>query len=191
MKYQAGFVLVLLFLFGCAGLTQYEYRYRVFYGVELEGKEKLPTEEFSRLFYPLGSLNRAMDMFGEERFELYNFERLGQGHNYIFKFRRPVKRPPEKAIPTRHIYGIYRIKRGEQELLLAVIPTSTGLEVVEVQDIVKRHPARRQEQEIIYNAEEGEITLSFTKDDLVEQKVSQFKDNTTIIKTFKGQKQRP
>ena len=69
-------------LSGCAGSIPYEYRYRIFYGLDLSDKEQLSAEEFSRLFYPMGSLNRSLDLFGQEGFTLYNYQRLGESPNY-------------------------------------------------------------------------------------------------------------
>ncbi len=175
-------------LWGCANIMRYEYRYRVFYGVELEGKEKLSTEEFSKLFYPIGSLNQAMDMFGEEGFELYDYQRLGQGHNYIFKFRRATKWRAKKVLPARQIYGIYQVSAGKTPTLLAVLPTPEGVEVVKLGDVEDRFPARLENGEVIYKTPAGEVTLSFTTEDGLNQKVKKVNGDTIVIKNYRGKR---
>lgn len=176
------------FLFGCAAQIRYEYRYRVFYGVEFPEKQNLTPEEFSRLFYPLGSLNRALDLFGEEGFVLNNYQALGQGHNYIFEFRRPITQKQDKPLPRRQIYGLYQIQKEEKSLLIAVMPSHDGLEVIELENVANRYPATLEGKEVIYNTSEGQIALSFTPEGGVEQKIRNISGNTTTLKNFQGQK---
>jgi len=172
---------------GCF-MNRYEYRYRVFYGVDLEGKENLTTEDFSKLFYPLGSLNRAMDSFGEEGFELYDFERLGQGHNHIFKFRRPTKKSGKRTLPERKKYGIYRVKKDDKSILLAVMPTPDGVEILELGELPKRYTARDDGGRVIYKTSEGQTTLSFKPEEKIQQSVKTLKGNATVIKNYEGAK---
>jgi hypothetical protein len=175
-------------LFGCAAQTHYEYRYRVFYGMELQTKENLTPEEFSRQFYPLGSLNRALDLFGEEGFALYNYKPLGQGHNYIFEFRRPITQQQGKSVSDRMIYGVYKIEKEEKSLLIAVMPSHEGIEVIELDGVKNRYPATLEGREIIYNTSEGQIALTFTTEGGVEQKIRNVSGDTTTKKNFQGQK---
>ena len=191
MKKVLGIFSVLLcaaLLFGCAAQTRYEYRYRVFYGIDLPVKENLTPEDFSRLFYPLGSLNRALDLFGEEGFVLHNYQPLGQGHNYIFEFRRPLTSPLEPPLPGREIYGLYEIEKEERSLLVAVIPSLEGIEVIELEGVSNRYPAAFEGKDVVYNTPEGQITLSFTAEGAVEQKIENVSGSTTIMKNFQGQK---
>jgi len=175
-------------LFGCAAQTHYEYRYRVFYGMDMQEKENLTPEEFSRQFYPLGSLNRALDLFGEEGFVLYNYKPLGQGHNYLFEFRRPIIQQKIKSVPVRMIYGVYKIEKEEKSLLIAVIPSPDGIEVIELDGVKNSYPATLEGEDLIYNTSEGQIALTFTTEGGVEQKIRNVSGNTETMKNFQGQK---
>jgi hypothetical protein len=175
-------------LFGCAAQTHYEYRYRVFYGMELPEKENLAPEEFSRMFYPLGSLNRALDLFGEEGFVLNNYQPLGQGHNYLFEFRRPITQQQGKSLSGSRIYGIYQIEKEEKPLVIAVMPSPDGIEVVELEGVKNRYPATLEGKDLIYNTSEGQISLSFTTEGGVEQKIRNVSGDTTTMKNFQGHK---
>ena len=100
-KIMKRFVIIVLGLFLCA-CTQiqmktatnnadkkYDYRYRYFYAEDFPLTEKLSTEEMTRYFFPLGSLNRAMDQFAAEGFELESVRKLRSTNLYRFTFKRP------------------------------------------------------------------------------------------------------
>jgi hypothetical protein len=176
------------FLCGCATTSSYEYRYRVFYGMDLPAKETLSSEEFSRLFYPLGSLNRSLDLFGEEGFTLQDYRRLGESQNYIFVFRRSGKKGQMAQRPSRHVDGVYQIDKDNSKLLLAVVSAPEGAQVVDIEGVKKIYPAQMGDNEVIYDTVEGRVVLSFSAEGAVELSIETVSGNTTITKKYQGQK---
>jgi hypothetical protein len=176
------------FLFGCTTTSRFEYRYRVFYGLDLPAKETLSSEEFSRLFYPLGSLNRSLDLFGEEGFTLHDYSRLGESQNYIFVFRRLKKKGELVQRPSRRFEGVYQIDRENSKILLAVVSPPEGAQVVDLEGIKKIHQAQTGDNQVIYETPEGRVILSFSPDGTVEFNIETISGNTTVTKKYQGQK---
>lgn len=176
------------FLCGCATTSSYEYRYRVFYGLNLPAKETLSPEEFSRLFYPLGSLNRSLDLFGEEGFTLHDFRRLGESQNYIFIFRRSGKNGQMVQRPSRQVDGVYQIDKENTKLMLAVVSAPEGAQVVDLEGVKKIYTAQMGNNEVTYDTPEGRVVLSFSTEGGVELSIETVSGNTTTTKKYQGQK---
>jgi hypothetical protein len=166
MKNIALALAVTVFLISCSALTRYEYRYRVFYGIEISSKEQAKPEREAEIFYPLGSLNRAMDQFAQEGFQLYDYKRIAGGQNYIFKFRRPIK--VEKQLErSADVRGIYRLTDPEKKevKLWAVLPGEKGkLRVVEIKDTGNAYNAAWSGDSLLFHLPTGLVRLQFSKD---------------------------
>lgn len=156
---------MLVFLLSCLPFTSYEYRYRVFYGIEISPKEKATPKREAEIFYPLGSLNRAMDQFAQEGFQLYAYQRIKGGQNYIFKFRRPLKRVSENDQYAR-LCGIYRLMdEKKKETLLAILPAGDkNYRVVELEGTGDSYNAAWSETGLMYHTPKGLARLVFSKD---------------------------
>jgi len=72
--------------------------------------------------------------------------------------------------------------------LLAVIPSNDGIDIVEIDGVKNIHKAGIDDNEITYETPEGYISLSFSPDGGVEQKIQSMSGNTTMIKNYKGVK---
>jgi hypothetical protein len=188
MKRVTIILFALFYISGCASFRHYEYRYRIFYGVELGDAENLTPEDFSRLFYPTGALNNAMDNFGDLGFELFQYQQLGQGHNYLFKFRRPLSGNDRGLRGKVRVNGVYQIKREKENPVFAVIPTVKGYEIIEIKGIKKRYSATLENGEIVFTTGEGENYLSFREDGSVEHKIQKKEGNITVSRTYRGKK---
>lgn len=178
----------LTFLLGCAPTSQYEYRYRVFYSADIPSRETLTSEEFSRLFYPLGSLNRSLDLFGEEGFTLHDYYRVGESRNYVFVFRRSGKKAQTLKRSSRHLDGIYQIDKDNSKLLLAVSTDTEDAQIVELEGIKKIYSAQTGNREVAYDTPEGRASLIVSEDESVELVIETLSGDATITKRYPGRK---